>query len=191
MISITISSITSYSLSPTTPESSPIHLLPTLEEKPSTPSPPSPPFHIPHILAFNPQGEFPTKARTLPARVNPSDVFTLGSLESSSSLDTGSTQDNRYSRYSQASYGKEADNLDCINELLEEGLETVVGDTDRWNGNQGMHHSERYSDGSSDQWKVLMKMNKDKPHRGDRWLQNGLKNDTNSIYPYHSLTMQQ
>lgn len=127
-------SIFLFSLSP---ESSSIHLMPTLEEKPMLTPPPSPPPTPPQSshAHLSKVGNLPRKATTLPARVDPSEVFTLSSegegerplsngsighihTSSVSSLDRNSTHHRPNS-----SHGKDPENLDCINELIEEGLD--------------------------------------------------------------------
>ena len=121
------------SQSPTSPDSTSIQLLPTLEE-------------IDHNQTPIHHG----KSITLPARMDPSELMNF-----SSSLSNGHIVHNNYIKRHNGVSGRrghnhyhghngEIDNFDCINELLEEGLESVShskkkGSTvgDKTDGEQG------------------------------------------------------
>ena len=122
--------------------------MPTLEEKPMLTPPPSPP---PSPLMQNrtqlPQvGVFPRKSTTLPARVNPSDVYKMGSEEDDIMINgslgmhntSSSSIEHNSGRYRSHSTHKEPENLDCINELIEEGL--VPEETERTNRYSNHYH---------------------------------------------------
>ena len=123
--------------------------MPTLEEKPMLTPPPSPP---PSPLTQNriqlPQvGDFPRKATTLPARVNPTDIFNKMDSEEDDIMINGSlgmsntsssSIEHNSGRYRSHSTHKEPENLDCINELIEEGL--APEETERSNRYSNHYH---------------------------------------------------
>ena len=122
-----------YNSSPTTPDSPSLRILPTLEEGDSSPQ-------TNPTLAAPP----PKKACTLPARVDASEIMNFTSLDGRHAQSQNHTQNHtqnhnathyqssgsrKYSSTSPTSNGYIAqnglvDNFDCINELLDEGLES-------------------------------------------------------------------
>lgn len=168
----------SLSLSQTaTPDSPTIHILPTLEEKelPSTP---------PSLTIL--QGEPPRKASTLPARVDPSDIFTMGPNLSNNYIfnDSRERLDPSLGSVEEIhDQHEEIDNLDCINELLEEGLS-------KHRQYQYNHHSNHRE---SQEEKEEQPRERRRSDRGIRY-DNGYKSPvamSNNIYSYRSMTMQQ
>ena len=113
-----------------------------------TPPPSPPPSPLTQNRTQLPQvGDFPRKATTLPARVNPSDIFNKmdseeddimlnGSLGMSNT--SSSSIEHNSGRYRSHSTHKEPENLDCINELIEEGL--APEETERSNRYSNHYH---------------------------------------------------
>ena len=176
IINISLCLSLSFSSTPV-PDSPTIHILPTLEEKELASTPPS--------LTMI-QGEPPRKASTLPARVDPSDVFTIGANMSNNYIfhdsrerldpSLGSVEEIRDQR-------EEIDNLDCITELLEEGLSKCQ--------KKPYHH---YSDHrESQEEKEEQPRERRRSDRGIRY-DNGYKSPapmSNNNYYYRSMTMKQ
>lgn len=110
--------------------------------------------------------------------MDPKDVFTMGGDDSGYFT----------KELNGETHNKEIDNLDCINELLEEGLESVTNG-DPYSYQTKLSRNQRRENGKvhlSDDSNPKMRRRSDRGVKYDR-----VRSDSHSLVPYRSSTMQQ